>query len=370
MDRARRHGHATARASRSTAAASPRACSPTSSAKRSTDTPATRSTAAATSGSAAPAEAERRSSSTTRWAGSRSARLGIARRRRGDERHRPAPWVGRRRRAGPPPPRPVHRRAGLHRRHPGDRAGPDGLPRRGLREARRCSRGPEQAPGRLPYGGVLVLEDGAVEVVEPSSQRLRAWRAVNVGPHLFWITSRAAGGAALLLSSASVALGLMMSSQAQARQQARPARHPRGALADRPGDGRPARRRPARRRFLNPGLAGIAIPFVGAYRPLWTGLGIIAGYGLAVLGLTYYFRDRIGAARWRRSTASPRSSGCWRSATRSAPAATPPSSGSFSSAARSSSPPPCCSACAGSRTADARAELQYRYGESNPGFGD
>ena len=39
---------------------------------------------------------------------------------------------------------------------------------------------------------------------------------------------------------------------------------------------------------------------VGAYRPLWTGLGIIAGYGLAVLGLTYYVRDRIGAARWRK----------------------------------------------------------------------
>jgi sulfoxide reductase heme-binding subunit YedZ len=52
--------------------------------------------------------------------------------------------------------------------------------------------------------------------------------------------------------------------------------------------------------FLNPGLAGIAIPFVGAYRPLWTGLGIVAGYGLAVLGLTYYMRDRIGAARWRK----------------------------------------------------------------------
>ena len=36
---------------------------------------------------------------------------------------------------------------------------------------------------------------------------------MNVMPHLFWITSRAAGGAALLLSSASVALGLMMSSR-------------------------------------------------------------------------------------------------------------------------------------------------------------
>jgi sulfoxide reductase heme-binding subunit YedZ len=52
--------------------------------------------------------------------------------------------------------------------------------------------------------------------------------------------------------------------------------------------------------YLNPGLSGIVIPFVSAYRPFWTGVGIIAGYGLAVLGLTYYLRDRIGAARWRR----------------------------------------------------------------------
>ena len=38
---------------------------------------------------------------------------------------------------------------------------------------------------------------------------------MNVAPHLFWITSRAAGGAALLPASASVALGLMMSSKRQ-----------------------------------------------------------------------------------------------------------------------------------------------------------
>jgi sulfoxide reductase heme-binding subunit YedZ len=53
--------------------------------------------------------------------------------------------------------------------------------------------------------------------------------------------------------------------------------------------------------FLNPGLAGIAIPFASAYRPLWTGLGIVAGYGLGALGLSYYLRDLIGAARWRRA---------------------------------------------------------------------
>jgi len=123
---------------------------------------------------------------------------------------------------------------------------------------------------------------------------------VNVAPHLFWITSRAAGGVALLLASASVALGLMMSSRRKTSNKrdlraihealslttlAMVALHGVSLLGD---------------SYLNPGLTGIAVPFVSAYRPLWTGLGIIAGYGLAVLGLTYYLRDRIGAARWRR----------------------------------------------------------------------
>ena len=123
---------------------------------------------------------------------------------------------------------------------------------------------------------------------------------MNVAPHLFWITSRAAGGAALLLASASVALGLMMSSGRKTSNKrdlraihealslttlAMVVLHGVALLGD---------------SYLNPGLTGIAVPFVSAYRPLWTGLGIIAGYGLAVLGLTYYLRDRIGAARWRR----------------------------------------------------------------------
>jgi sulfoxide reductase heme-binding subunit YedZ len=123
---------------------------------------------------------------------------------------------------------------------------------------------------------------------------------VNVAPHLFWVTSRAAGGAALLLASASVAVGLMMSSKRAGANKrdlravhealslttlAMVALHGLSLLGD---------------SYLNPGLAGIAFPFVGFYRPLWTALGIVAGYGLAALGLTYYLRDRIGAARWRR----------------------------------------------------------------------
>lgn len=118
--------------------------------------------------------------------------------------------------------------------------------------------------------------------------------------HLFWITSRAAGGAALILASAAVAAGLMMGSKRQ-NSNKRDLRAIHEALSlttlamvvlhgvSLLGDS-----------YLNPGPAGIAIPFVGFYKPLWTGLGIIAGYGLATLGLTYYLRDRIGAARWRK----------------------------------------------------------------------
>lgn len=123
---------------------------------------------------------------------------------------------------------------------------------------------------------------------------------MNTTPHLFWITSRAAGGAALLLASASVALGLMMSSKRKGPNKrdlrtlhealslttlAMVALHGLALLGD---------------AFLNPGLTGIAVPFASAYRPAWTGLGIIAGYGLGALGLSYYLRNRIGAARWRR----------------------------------------------------------------------
>ena len=125
------------------------------------------------------------------------------------------------------------------------------------------------------------------------------------GEHIFWITSRAAGGAALILAGAAVAVGLMVSARRPATGKtatskadlraihealslttlAMVALHGLSLLGD---------------SFLNPGLTGIAIPFVGSYRPLWTGLGIVAGYGLAGLGLTYYLRDRIGAARWRK----------------------------------------------------------------------
>ena len=51
--------------------------------------------------------------------------------------------------------------------------------------------------------------------------------------------------------------------------------------------------------WLHPGLLGILVPFTMDYRPLWTGLGTIAGYSLAAFGLSFYLRRRIGARRWR-----------------------------------------------------------------------
>ena len=53
-------------------------------------------------------------------------------------------------------------------------------------------------------------------------------------------------------------------------------------------------------RFLHPTLANIAVPFTMSYRPGFTGMGIIAGWLAAGLGLSFYARRRIGAKLWRR----------------------------------------------------------------------
>src|SRR5262249_23184137 len=37
-----------------------------------------------------------------------------------------------------------------------------------------------------------------------------------------------------------------------------------------------------------------------SYKTFWTSIGIISGWALALLGLSYYARRRIGPARWRR----------------------------------------------------------------------
>jgi methionine sulfoxide reductase heme-binding subunit len=51
--------------------------------------------------------------------------------------------------------------------------------------------------------------------------------------------------------------------------------------------------------YLHPSLADIAVPFLSSYKTLWTTLGIVSGWALILLGLSYYARRRIGAVRWR-----------------------------------------------------------------------
>jgi methionine sulfoxide reductase heme-binding subunit len=124
--------------------------------------------------------------------------------------------------------------------------------------------------------------------------------ATAAGPHLFWLTSRAAGIAALILSSVSVCIGLLMGTRfAAARRAELRVAHEALSLATLAaiaihgltllGDA-----------FMHPSLADISVPFVSSYETLWTSAGIVAFWVLALLGLSYWLRGRIGVQRWRR----------------------------------------------------------------------
>jgi sulfoxide reductase heme-binding subunit YedZ len=124
--------------------------------------------------------------------------------------------------------------------------------------------------------------------------------AAATGQHLFWITSRAAGVTALLLASAAVAAGLTMGTRVVRGTRAGDLRvlhevlslgtivalavHALSLLGD---------------AFLHPSLADVLIPFVSPYHRWWTALGLLAGWALTLLGLSYYARHLIGQARWR-----------------------------------------------------------------------
>ena len=118
--------------------------------------------------------------------------------------------------------------------------------------------------------------------------------------HLFWITSRAAGILALLLATAAVTVGLLMGGRLVRRRGpdlrathealalatlAAIAVHAGALLFD---------------SFLSATVLDVAIPFISSYNRLFTTLGILCGWATALLGLSYYWRSRIGVARWRR----------------------------------------------------------------------
>jgi sulfoxide reductase heme-binding subunit YedZ len=120
-----------------------------------------------------------------------------------------------------------------------------------------------------------------------------------VGTHLFWITSRAAGTVALLSSSAAVCAGLLMSGRLSRRRIpdlrvihemlslttiVAIVLHGVALLGD---------------SYLRPTIADISIPFASSYKTFWTSMGIVAGWGIVLLGISFYARARIGIERWR-----------------------------------------------------------------------
>lgn len=118
----------------------------------------------------------------------------------------------------------------------------------------------------------------------------------------WWLASRSAGVVAIIAVSVSVVIGLLMANGLPRRPGVKKhllAVHEAAALAGLVaisvhgltllGDS-----------FLRLSPAQIAVPFTMGYRPVFTGLGIIAGWLAALLGLSFYARRTIGARLWRR----------------------------------------------------------------------
>jgi sulfoxide reductase heme-binding subunit YedZ len=123
--------------------------------------------------------------------------------------------------------------------------------------------------------------------------------ATATAPHIYWITSRAAGIAALLLSSASVGVGVTMGGRL-IKKGGPDLRVTHEALSlatmvaivvhavSLLGDS-----------FMHPSVVDVTVPFASGYKEPWMAIGIVSGWSMIALGLSYYFRARIGVARWK-----------------------------------------------------------------------
>jgi methionine sulfoxide reductase heme-binding subunit len=120
--------------------------------------------------------------------------------------------------------------------------------------------------------------------------------------YLTWLGARSAGLVAFGLAAAGVIVGLAMSTSKAGKRRRLVERrdlHEQLALAALVAIALHAVLLLADR-WLRPGVVGILVPFATPYRPLWTGLGIIAAYLATGFGLSYYARRLVGARRWRK----------------------------------------------------------------------
>lgn len=119
--------------------------------------------------------------------------------------------------------------------------------------------------------------------------------------HLPWAVSRASGLAAFAVLSASVIMGLLISTKASDGMLSRPfvfdmhkflavaslvliGVHAGSLLFD---------------GFLNFTSLGVLVPFVSPYQPIAIGVGIIAAWLCAITTASFWMRSRIGQKRWR-----------------------------------------------------------------------
>lgn len=117
-----------------------------------------------------------------------------------------------------------------------------------------------------------------------------------------WLISRSSGVAAFVGLSASVVLGLLMSTKVADGSVPRILKYEMhqflsvltvaligvhaGALLF---DG-----------FLHFTPLSLIVPFTSPYRPLWVGLGVIGGWASALVTASFWMRKRIGQKNWRR----------------------------------------------------------------------
>lgn len=53
-------------------------------------------------------------------------------------------------------------------------------------------------------------------------------------------------------------------------------------------------------RYVEASLAQVLVPFAySGFAPLWVGMGQLALYGMALVGLSFYVRERLGRRQWR-----------------------------------------------------------------------
>ena len=127
--------------------------------------------------------------------------------------------------------------------------------------------------------------------------------AETLQSHGWWLASRASGLVALMLVTISVGIDLAMASKVLRRpglSRKLMAIHEQTALAGLIAIaihgitllGDP---------WLHPGIAGVTVPFAMSFRTAFTGLGVIAGYLAALLGLSFYIRKRVGPKLWRKA---------------------------------------------------------------------